>query len=104
LQSLIASILAHMASITIRKLDEQTKARLRVRAAHPKRSMEEEARNICVAFWPSKQLLRAIFLMRSALAFNRWGAWSCGYPHASQCATRPNPGKWSFSTPTSYPS
>jgi len=35
-----------MASITIRDLDEQTKARLRVRAAHRKRSMEEEARNI----------------------------------------------------------
>jgi antitoxin FitA len=35
-----------MASITIRNLDEQTKARLRVRAAHRKRSMEEEARNI----------------------------------------------------------
>jgi plasmid stability protein len=35
-----------VASITIRKLDEQTKARLRVRAAHHKRSMEDEARNI----------------------------------------------------------
>lgn len=35
-----------MASITIRKLDEQTKARLRVRAAHRKRSMEDEARHI----------------------------------------------------------
>ena len=35
-----------MASITIRKLDEQTKARLRVRAAHRQRSMEDEARNI----------------------------------------------------------
>lgn len=35
-----------MASITIRNLDEQTKTRLRVRAAHRKRSMEEEARNI----------------------------------------------------------
>jgi plasmid stability protein len=35
-----------MASITIRKLDDQTKARLRVRAAHHRRSMEEEARNI----------------------------------------------------------
>jgi len=35
-----------MASITIRNLDEQTKERLRVRAAHHKRSMEEEARNI----------------------------------------------------------
>ena len=35
-----------MASITIRNLDEQTKGRLRVRAAHHKRSMEEEARHI----------------------------------------------------------
>ena len=35
-----------MASITIRNLDEQTKARLGVRAAHRKRSMEDEARNI----------------------------------------------------------
>lgn len=35
-----------MASITIRKLDETTKQRLRVRAAHHKRSMEDEARNI----------------------------------------------------------
>ena len=35
-----------MASITIRKLDESTKQRLRVRAAHHKRSMEDEARNI----------------------------------------------------------
>jgi plasmid stability protein len=35
-----------MASITIRNLDDQTKARLRIRAAHHKRSMEDEARNI----------------------------------------------------------
>lgn len=35
-----------MASITIRNIDAHTKARLRVRAAHRQRSMEEEARNI----------------------------------------------------------
>lgn len=35
-----------MASITIRNLDERTKARLRVRAAHNNRSMEEEARHL----------------------------------------------------------
>jgi len=35
-----------MASITIRGLDEATKARLRVRAAHHGRSMEAEAREI----------------------------------------------------------
>ncbi len=35
-----------MASITIRNLDERTKVRLRLRAAHHRRSMEEEARKI----------------------------------------------------------
>ena len=35
-----------MVSITIRNLDEQTKARLRVRAAHRNRSMEDEVRHI----------------------------------------------------------
>ena len=35
-----------MAGITIRNLDDETKERLRVRAAHRRRSMEEEARNI----------------------------------------------------------
>ncbi len=35
-----------MASITIRRLEASTKARLRVRAAHHGRSMEEEAREI----------------------------------------------------------
>ena len=45
MQSLIAYGRS-MASITIRKLDEQTKARLRVRAAHRNRSMEDEARHI----------------------------------------------------------
>jgi plasmid stability protein len=35
-----------MATITIRQLDETTKSRLRVRAAHHGRSMEEEARDI----------------------------------------------------------
>lgn len=35
-----------MASITIRNLDEETKRRLRMRAAENGRSMEEEARTI----------------------------------------------------------
>jgi plasmid stability protein len=35
-----------VASITIRKLDERTKVRLRVRAARHGRSMEEEARTL----------------------------------------------------------
>jgi plasmid stability protein len=37
---------AHVASITIRNLDEKVKARLRVRAAQHGRSMEEEARTL----------------------------------------------------------
>jgi len=37
---------AGMASVTIRNLDEKTKARLRVRAARHGRSMEEEARTL----------------------------------------------------------
>lgn len=35
-----------MASITIRNLDDKTKARLRMRAAQHGRSMEEEARRL----------------------------------------------------------
>lgn len=35
-----------MPSITIRNLDAETKSRLRIRAAHHDRSMEEEAREI----------------------------------------------------------
>lgn len=35
-----------MASLTIRNLDEKTKARLRVRAAQHGRSMEEEAQTL----------------------------------------------------------
>lgn len=35
-----------MATLTIRQLDERTKSRLRVVAAHHGRSMEEEAREI----------------------------------------------------------
>jgi antitoxin FitA len=38
-----------MASITIRRLDDAVKARLRVRAARHGRSMEEEARQVLSA-------------------------------------------------------
>ena len=38
--------MVHMASITIRNLDDDLKARLRIRAAHRKRSMEDEVRHI----------------------------------------------------------
>ena len=38
-----------MASLVIRRLDDAVKARLRIRAAHNGRSMEEEAREILTA-------------------------------------------------------
>jgi antitoxin FitA len=41
-----SAIIAFIASLTIRNLDEDTKARLRMRAARHKRSMEEEARTL----------------------------------------------------------
>jgi antitoxin FitA len=51
--STMPSLIAHrpkgdssMVSITIRNLDARTKTRLRVRAAHRNRSMEDEARTI----------------------------------------------------------
>ena len=47
-----------MASITIRKLDEGVKARLRIRAASHGRSMEEEAREILKAELTVKQAIR----------------------------------------------
>lgn len=40
------AIIDGMASITIRNLDDATKARLRLRAARHQRSMEEEARSV----------------------------------------------------------
>jgi antitoxin FitA len=42
----ISDIIGDMAAITIRQLDENIKSRLRIRAAHHGRSMEEEVREI----------------------------------------------------------
>ena len=42
----INAIIDSMATVIIRRLDEKTKSRLRVRAANHGRSMEEEAREI----------------------------------------------------------
>jgi plasmid stability protein len=59
-----------MATLTIRQLDEKTKRRLRVRAAHHGRSMEEEAREILrtalIAFSPAKGNLAEAIRQRFA--------------------------------------
>lgn len=45
-QSASSAIIAGMATLTIRQLDDAVKAKLRVRAAEHGKSMEEEAREI----------------------------------------------------------
>jgi plasmid stability protein len=47
-----------MASITIRRLDDAVKAKLRLRAASHGRSMEEEARELLKAGLGARPLLR----------------------------------------------
>jgi len=69
----------YMASITIRRLDDSIKARLRVRAASRGRSMEQEAREI----------LKAGLTSKSALSLNLADAIGSHYfPHGPN-ASRP---------------
>ena len=63
-----------MASITIRKLDEGLKQRLRVRAAEHGHSMEQEARNILAAALAQtpqtgEELLRSIRARFAAIGY-----------------------------------
>jgi plasmid stability protein len=79
-----------MASITIRRLEESLKARLRVRAAHHGRSMEEEAREILrndlKAEAPAKQPDLATAIRRH---FTPLGGWDL--PLAKRDAVRRPP-------------
>ena len=82
-----------MASITIRNLDEHTKAQLRVRAAHHKRSMEEEARNILrdavsVSTGTRRDLAEAI-----RRRFEPFGGCDLELPARGVMRTPPTPGK-----------
>ena len=82
-----------MASITIRNLDEQTKAQLRVRAAHHKRSMEEEARNIlreavCAGTVKRPDLVEAI-----GRRFEPFGGCDIELPARMTMRTPPKPGR-----------
>lgn len=54
-----------MANLTIRQLDEKTKARLRLRAARHRCSMEEEARRILRAELAQEEGGSAAELLRS---------------------------------------
>jgi plasmid stability protein len=82
-----------MASITIRKLDEKTKARLRIRAAQHGRSMEEEARVLLRAalrdeVTPGSNLADAI-----RARFRRLGGVELGLPARTPIREPPKPGR-----------
>lgn len=83
-----------MASITIRNLDEKTKARLRVRAAQHGRSMEEEARTLLKA-----ALREEIATPRSSLAesirdrFRKLGGVELRLPAREAIREPPEPGR-----------
>ncbi|MBI2315874.1 MAG: plasmid stabilization protein [Betaproteobacteria bacterium] len=82
-----------MASITIRNLDEQTKARLRVRAAHRKRSMEDEARNMLRAALAEKSGMPRDVAEAIRRRFQPLGGVELRLPDRQPMRELPKPGK-----------
>ncbi len=82
-----------MASITIRKLDEQTKARLRVRAAHRKRSMEDEARHILRAALAEEAAASSDLAQAIRRRFEPLGGVTLSLPARQPMREPPKPGK-----------
>jgi plasmid stability protein len=81
-----------MASITIRNLDERTKARLRVRAARNGRSMEEEARRLLRAALRDELATPGSSLAASITArFRRLGGVELRLPAREQIREPPKP-------------
>jgi antitoxin FitA len=82
---------AHMASITIRNLDEGTKARLRVRAAQHGRSMEEEARTLLRAALRDEVLPRSNLAEAIRARFRRLGGVELRLPARAPIREPPKP-------------
>ena len=82
-----------MASITIRKLDEKTKARLRVRAAQNGRSMEEEARTLLRAALRDEVTPRSNLADAIRARFRRLGGVELGLPARGPIREPPKPGR-----------
>jgi plasmid stability protein len=82
-----------MASITIRKLDAKTKARLRVRAAQNGRSMEEEARRLLRASLGDETPPRANLAEAIRARFGRLGGIELRLPARDPMREPPKPGR-----------
>ncbi|HZP86251.1 MAG TPA: plasmid stabilization protein [Burkholderiales bacterium] len=82
-----------MATITIRNLDDQTKARLRIRAAHHKRSMEEEARSILRAALANEQKGTGNLAMAIRDRFEPLGGVDLQLPEREPMRAPPKPGR-----------
>ena len=82
-----------MASITIRNLEEQTKVQLRVRAAHHKRSMEEEVRNILREAVSTSTVTRRDLAQAIRRRFEPFGGCEIELPARAAMRTPPMPGK-----------
>ena len=82
-----------MASITIRNFDEHTKARLRLRAARHKRSMEDEARNILRTVLSSAEVTPGNLAEAIRRRFEPLGGVQLELPTREPMREPPKPGK-----------
>ena len=82
-----------MASITIRNLDDETKARLRLRAARQQRSMEEEARQILRTALTSPRQAKTNIAKSIQQRFRRLGGLTLDLPPRESIRTPPRIGK-----------
>jgi plasmid stability protein len=82
-----------MASLTIRMLDEKTKARLRVRAARNGRSMEEEARTLLRAALAEDAVPQGSLADAIRARFGRLGGVELELPSREPMREPPRPGR-----------
>jgi plasmid stability protein len=82
-----------MATITIRDLDENTKKRLRLRAAHHKRSMEEEARRILRAAVAEDDMAVTNLAEAIRRRFRPFGGVKLRLPEREAARESPEPGR-----------
>jgi antitoxin FitA len=82
-----------VASITIRNLDDETKARLRLRAARQQRSMEEEARHILRTALTRPRQKKTNLAKSIQQRFRRLGGLTLDVPPREAIRTPPRIGK-----------